>query len=362
MSQKKFHEVDRLAQMIFEQASRHQIDIVVDVGSGSGYLTHKVSQQYPTVAIDGDSARTGHSSRRGEFFNNKETCQVIHVTLNLDHVSFCAILDEFWLSKNGTLIRDRNADPMTHKKPRILITALHACGNLSSSTILTAYRRVTNIKSIMIVGCCYQLLTPSGFPISSVLKDACSDCSEGDYFPFSLSTMARTPKLQITYRLLNCACQTMIGFSRQRIKDTWLSFTYRALLESVLDEHGVQVYNGIDKDTDNGQAKIKVGTLNRDAYAHGFEHYASLVCDKIGGVVLSHDQIAQCQVSLDANVLQGRIAFTCTMKRMLGPCIESLVLLDRLLYTNEISPNAQLLNLFDHDQSPRNMVLQSWRD
>lgn len=356
MSLKKEHEVARLSEFIIEFGRTHGIDAIVDVGSGSGYLSHRLSQEFPILAIDGDASRIHYSqgSQQVPSLTGTHRFPIEHVTLHLDTKALSSLLDSYSLDANGHLSKTRG------RRPKYLLTALHACGDLSASTILESYKSGPAIKCIVVIGCCYQMMTPKGFPLSEQVK--VQSVVGVDRFPYEIPRRVKDddlPLLQTSYRLLNSACQTMVNFSPQRIRDTWQSFLYRALLEAFLESKGQFEYS---PDEDFAQSKLKVGMTGKDVYSNGFLHYAQVTLKRLGHSTIEDSEILDFQSRHDMNKLFNRMALTSTIKRLLGPCIESLLLLDRLAYLKEGNMRSSLMNIFDYATSPRNVMLVSVMD
>jgi hypothetical protein len=361
MSKKKYHEVDRLASVVFDVAEQQSAQVIVDVGSGSGYLTHQLAKKYPVIAIDCDPEQTLHSIQREE--DNDSPQPVMHLTLFLNAENLTSVLKSISLDDNGKLVRGPG------KRPRFLITALHACGDLSTRTILDTYKNLAEICSIVTVGCCYQMLTTSGFPLSENIKKRTDRYDSMKYPFFGRPIEDLSPDLlQPTYRLLNTACQTVVNFSPQRILDTWRSFAYRSLIESLLESKGCVLEKQTQdlKAKSDGEPLKRIGILSPKAFSKGFHHYSSIVSERVQ-VPLSSEEIESHLEKYDLDQLKTRIGFMCAIRLLLGPCMESLLLLDRLWYLEEEEEGestfcTKLINLFDYQQSPRNMALISYRN
>ncbi|KAI9334888.1 hypothetical protein BDR26DRAFT_936696 [Obelidium mucronatum] len=65
MNRKKLHEVERFSRVIIDFVTKAGISdtaTIVDVGAGQGYLTHRLSTEYPCVAVDFDQIQTRYDS------------------------------------------------------------------------------------------------------------------------------------------------------------------------------------------------------------------------------------------------------------------------------------------------------------
>ena len=346
MKRKKYHEVELLSLQIRKYARELDVKGIVDVGSGSGYLTVELSKYYPILAIDGDESRIGHSEKR---MNDFPQCQKItHVTQRLDSSSLVGILSNYDLmpSDDGGLEFKKSCGKV---KQKLLITCLHACGDLSSEGLLNAFIQCSWVSCVISIGCCYQMLTPKGFPLSKIVKAKTKSYKEK--YPFNSIKEGNKCLLLPTYRSLNSACQTMIGFSDKRITDIWKAFSYRCLLESFIKTQ--------DNDFDPYQPQLSIGTLKKDAFTNGFLHYAVTAKPEL---LLLKDKLEEFVKSVSYPVLFGRISFITTIRRFFGPVMESLLLYDRYSYLSEYHDlHADLMTVFKHEISPRNVGIVAVR-
>jgi hypothetical protein len=346
MRRKKYHEVELLSQFILHHARELDIKGIVDVGSGSGYLTVELSKYYPILAIDGDESQIHHSKKRNDDFPKFQ--KITHITQRLDSSSLVGILSDY----NLILSED---DKLEFKKgfgktkQKLLITSLHACGDLSSEGLLNSFIQCPWVSCVISIGCCYQMLSPNGFPLSKMVKAQTKTFKEK--YPFNSRQDENQHLLLPTYRSLNSACQTMIGFSDKRITDIWKAFSYRCLLESFLKTQ--------EEDFDPSQPLLNIGTLNKNAFKNGFIHYALSAKPELS---LLKSELEEFEKSVSYPVLYGRIAFISTMRRFFGSVMESLLLYDRYSFLSEYHDvHADLITVFKHEISPRNVAVVAVR-
>ncbi|KAJ8081901.1 hypothetical protein PM082_007747 [Marasmius tenuissimus] len=177
VSMKKAHEITRLASYIHSLPSHIPRDYIVDVGSGQGYL-HRVLSAKHILALDSDEHQITGAETREKKVETKSTdlgAKVTHKTLDITPESLVSVIDD-WISSIA---------PPDAKEDRIpvLIVALHACGSLHIDALQTFIHaskeqqsRRWYFSSAVTVPCCYNLLRPDDFPLSSdgpeLLKDA----------------------------------------------------------------------------------------------------------------------------------------------------------------------------------------------
>ena len=346
MGKKKYHEVELLSKMVLQYAQQYDVQGIVDVGSGSGYLTVELSKYYPILAIDGDESQIRHSQKR--FTSCPEFHQKItHIVQRLDSQSLFDILSEYDLIQVGDRLEFQKS-LIGKRNSKILITCLHACGDLSSQVILNSFINCSWVACVISIGCCYQMLSPKGFPLSNAIKSHTMEFN--DKYPFNNQTDSQNLFIP-TYRILNCACQTMVGFSDKRITDIWKAFAYRCLLEGFLESR--------NQNSDISQPRLSIGTLKKDAFSNGFINYALSARPDLYSL---KPQLIEFEESCSYPILLGRIAFVSTMRRFYGPVMESLLLYDRYKYVSENRDfEVELKNVFSHEISPRNVALVAVR-
>ncbi|XP_044310824.1 methyltransferase-like protein 25 isoform X3 [Varanus komodoensis] len=202
-----------------------------------------------------------------------------------------------------------------------VIVGLHTCGDLSPST-LRLFNAKPEIKAVCSVGCCYHLLSEEhetqeggiqetwGFPMCQYLK-------EEDWFCGRNARMAA------------CLLPTE-------------SLFYRAVLQVIVEEF----YGVTRSDCNIGKVFSK---------STSFMDYVRKSLKKLG---LDESKISDKLITEYFEKYKHRMnemeAFN-MLKVVLGPCIEVLILLDRLSYLKEQDNIAWsgLVKLFDPIKSPR---------
>lgn len=202
MSPKKEHEVYCMASFIrslLKQDDRHpSVQHVVDVGSGQGYLSRALQEQgLHVLALDSnevqtsgankwkikDALRRAHEQRRGAFQEGHSCANdtlrsptptdpvgngsLTHRTVHIQQKSLEVAVSE-WLRFGAPGFPSSSQDPIP-----IMFVALHACGSLTVDilrTFLAHWEKAEDSEpprtwephSLVVVGCCYNLISPSG--------------------------------------------------------------------------------------------------------------------------------------------------------------------------------------------------------
>jgi hypothetical protein len=119
----------------------------------------------------------------------------------------------------------------------------------------------------------------------------------------------------------------------------WKRQTYKTLLQSLISK------------THNEKIRIKIPS---DAHLGTFSNYLDIV-ERSTNIKIERDL----KVGTDFQYMQvfRKVAFVSVIKAVMGPVIESCILIDRYLSLLEKGYNTKLINLFDYDKSPRNMAI-----
>jgi hypothetical protein len=184
MSPKKAHEVDRLGKLIDQtyDSSGSSTRLIVDVGAGQGYLSHRLAETPGTrvLALDGDEGQTEGASLRGQGLSHAQRQKarqdnsrdqqrqqaVTHRTLFITSESLLHAVDE-WIAGLGL---ETTGTPYP-----VLVTGLHACGSLTPAVLRcfvdlsvgAGNSRMWRPSALALVGCCYNLMRDPGASLCS---------------------------------------------------------------------------------------------------------------------------------------------------------------------------------------------------
>ncbi|NWV86605.1 RRNAD protein, partial [Dasyornis broadbenti] len=218
---------------------------------------------------------------------------------------------------------------------QVLVIGLHACGDLSPA-LLRHFARSTAVAAVASVGCCYMKLSTAPEP---------PGCPPG--YPLSAS-VAALPGHQLSYRAREAACHALEEYEGRLRGDSahLRAHCYRAVLESLI----------CTADPSKRHLGLQPG---RKAHILSFPQYAHLGLPLAG--------LDPAEVPLDSGAVgamleqQHKVVAFCTLGQLLAPVVETLVLLDRLLYLREQGFHCALVPLFNPRFSPRNLVLVAAR-
>ncbi|KAG8691233.1 hypothetical protein FRC11_005731 [Ceratobasidium sp. 423] len=384
MSPKKAHEVDRLSNLIdiiHNTSIQEPNRLIVDVGAGQGYLSHRLAEHAGTrvLALDGDEGQTegatlrskglSHAERQrarnheGPLTNGGDSTRlappVTHRTLFITSDSLLHAVDK-WI---GDLDFDRGTSP----RP-VLITGLHACGSLTPAVLRCFVDLCTRVNqktcdkewtpvALALVGCCYNLMR------------------NADDFPLS-ETTARTypqvnPHLTQNHLQLAAQCPAQWSRSESEMKRAGLArrkIVWRAILAR-------SIHNTINKSSaPDNKPPNRLGRLSDRVYAN-WENFVRIACEKMDLPSATTEELlsgfstnkSQSTLPPEAETLSFQLEVLHILRALIGPVIESLIIVDRVLYLSEQlgssnrSPTftVRALNLFDQlsSGSARNIAL-----
>ncbi|OCB86700.1 hypothetical protein A7U60_g6158 [Sanghuangporus baumii] len=377
MSPKKFHEVSRMTSYVLNllETLREQYDSevrhVVDIGAGQGYLSRALcvegdARNLHVLALDSSQNQAEGSYRKSQ--NPKSNGTFTHRVIWLgeepsfeSHPGFQGsevenskglekVIDS-WM--NGLNEEDEIRICGSERKPApVVFVALHSCGSLTPSILqevlshrqsAASANRKWFVAAAVVVGCCYNLMRKEDFPLSHTLRRHL----QKDYPGFELSS-----------NHLQLAAQVPSIWFRSTDADSAIELAmkkilYRALISPLLNR------------SDETGASQKLGKLNSKAY-ESFEGFLDMTGRKMEIDLLSSfkEIIAQAPAAAEIDKLSRRVRTLHALRCLLGPPVESLIILDRYLWLQEELGSSggrriiDIVNLFDQETgSGRNVAL-----
>ncbi|XP_034001756.1 protein RRNAD1 isoform X1 [Trematomus bernacchii] len=405
---KKQHEIRKLGALVKELCDQTDCSSVVDVGSGQGHLTRFLSfgLGLSVTAIEADRVLLAMATKfDGELMGvlekerekQKESGSSLLPVSQPRHVagwvnpkasweSFIEQLsgaegpqtpsgpckkrqrgsEEDTLSTSRHQLSGKDSEdeasrcscvqegvrpPEEMLRPDFVLTGLHACGDLSS-TLLRHFISCPHVRGITSVACCYMKIStrehpsPPGLiaaphPADERLQETMLQPSEFGY-PMS-SWVGGLPGHQLSYKAREAACHALEDYRRRLWEESQLLRThcYRATLETIIREQRPEL------------CRAGVQTVKK-AHLLTFTEYARLGLARVGlppDLPLDGGRV---EAMLEQ---QGRVVVFFSLALLLAPVVETLVLLDRIIYLQENGVDSRLVPLFDPNLSPRNFVL-----
>lgn len=377
MSPKKAHEVEIMSQLISALSRVAGTSHIVDVGSGKGYLTSLLALHHnlKVLGVDSSSVNTHGATKRTQKLQKAwkpalkklekpqtEKTQIRHgkhwkakmqaesSSSQNQELSETENNDSsdgvFALYKQATAYISEETDLAalvdehfgSHDScSSILLTGLHTCGNLAPAC-LQLFVKEANVSAVCNVGCCYHLLEEH-FSQNPFPKSLPSDSEHELYHGFPMSQYLLSKKFVLGRNARMLSAQSVQRISVKREVPIEPLF-YRSLLQVLLVE--------------KCRHSLPDGQVGRLASkCKSFPEYVSKALKKLGvtfevslneieGLYNSHQSYKQ------------KLSVFFMLRAVLAPVIETIILLDRLLYLHEQGiADAHLVQLFDPVTSPR---------
>uniref|UniRef100_A0A1A7WEH6 Ribosomal RNA adenine dimethylase domain containing 1 n=1 Tax=Iconisemion striatum TaxID=60296 RepID=A0A1A7WEH6_9TELE len=404
---KKQHEIRKLGMLVKQICQQTGCRSVVDVGSGQGHLTRFLSfgLRLSVTAIEADPTLVAMASRfDGELLwvlekenqkkklrcealpiprhvagwvNPRESWEVFIQQLKIpDHVSndpttrCCIVTQTSRRSRGGHSqnLNQNNAEEETssgsccsfnhsaHEKGvnpdeshlqrynDFVLTGLHACGDLSA-TLLRHFVSCPHVRGITSVACCYMKITTKENPTPPGLVTPPDPLpSDPESFGYPMSCWVRgLPGHQLSYKAREGACHAVEDYVRRLREESELlrSHCYRAMLETFI------------RDTRPDIRRAGIQTIKK-SHLLSFTEYARLGLARVGlppDLPLDPERVAAMLKH------QNKVVVYFSLSLLLAPVVETLVLLDRMIYLQENDVASRLVPLFNPNFSPRNFVL-----
>ncbi|ORY96194.1 methyltransferase domain-domain-containing protein [Syncephalastrum racemosum] len=332
-----------MGELINQVAKERGISNILDLGSGQGYLARVLAYQHGlnVLAVDKSEVQIRGAekfdSRISRGFTGQDQTIQPGTEPNLKHLTQMITPDNISDVLTGHEQDARHNDQW-------LITGLHACGDLSTLILRLFAQDKSKVKALVNVGCCYHCLTEEedegscGFPMSDFVK-------------------AQGYRMGTTNRVL--ACHSPSRWYQEKA-DTQKAFElhfYRALMQSLLSEKGLA----------SPKTTVVLGRIKK---RKDFGAYVTMALQKLGlapetiPVEEAEARFRQAKQQQEDKKLMA----LWTVRALLGPLLESIVLVDRWMYLkqnsekeDEQSWGAWMYPLFDASASPRNVVLVAYK-
>ncbi|KZV98795.1 hypothetical protein EXIGLDRAFT_832008 [Exidia glandulosa HHB12029] len=353
MSPKKAHEVRRMSAFVASavKESRAETRHIVDVGAGQGYLSRALSSpphSFDVLALDSSDVQT-HGARMQETkIARRRAKRKKHGQDDVEETPAIFGSLEHKLVKVNSESLDAAISEWVPPRSNVHLVALHACGGLTP-TIMRQYVAQTSVEAstwrpsgMTAVGCCYHLMElPRDFPLSVTVQTLNAE------FNFELT---------LQHLHLAAQCPAHWKSSPEAWENTELAvkkIVYRALLVRLLPDE-------FQPHRDGMPSAPRLGRLNDSAY-DAWSHFLAVAAPRMGfdpsGLPQSIDDAGELAL------LARRVEVLHILRCVLGPVVESLILLDRYLFLQEKLPEMRvdLVNLFDQASgSARNVALAVW--
>lgn len=302
MTPKKSHEVEILSKIASAVSELSNNRHIIDIGDGKGYLSSTLAahSNLNVLGVDSSMTNTVGAAKRIEKMN-----KTLRRKQNFrDYKRTTRFVTETTDLKRLVSEHFPDADNFG-------LVGLHTCGDLAASC-LKIYASNDDVTSMCNVGCCYHLITT--FPLSRYLKER----------NFTLDRNARM-----------VAAQSLDRMVHRKEKPSDILF-YRSLFQVYLVRNAPELL------------ERQAGRFKKPT---NFVNYVRKNLKKFGSTLAPSDgELMELYHAYSSVDLQAFYLF----RAHLAPVIESVVLLDKLLYLYENGyEKSYLVRLFDPVVSPR---------
>ncbi|XP_017039158.1 methyltransferase-like protein 25 [Drosophila ficusphila] len=369
MSAKKCHEVELTAALVDHIVKNSSQDCyIVDAGDGKGYLSSRLALQYghKVLGIDANAANTENALSRNRKLQRAWNGLTERAELQSkgiipkrrgkksptrDPQKSAPALDNYKTTSRfittelnfGALLEYNFGQLLQNDSLNICLTGLHTCGNLAA-TCLQVFHAQNDCRLLCNIGCCYHLLRERYSQQEFFGNKALMDMQTDYGFPLSQYLQDRQVHMGRNARML--AAQSI-----ERTLDAKelpnVTLYYRALLEVLVCRHTPQLKN-----------ELQVGKVRK---FDSFEEYIQKCATKLEAPWLASVRDEELHSLLQEYATEKHYLDLFYLLRMsFAPILESLILLDRLLYLKELGyERSYLIDLFDPVISPRHFAIVS---
>lgn len=348
MTPKKSHEVDILSYVAAIVKNISGTTHLIDIGDGKGYLSSMLALHHkiPVLGVDVSQMNTDGAAKRVKKLSRVWNSEINkRANDNCSPASKVNYLDKEKTSehlyKQITQYVDENIDfvglvsNIFLEKPNGLgLVGLHTCGNLAP-TCLRIFTKNKSIQTICNIGCCYHFIKEAFEEV-----DICIRHNESTKEGFPMSDFLKTKRLKIGRAARMIAAQSMERILEKKELPNEIIF-YRALFEIILKTEFKHL-----------QSEEKhVGRFRKKPAS--FLDYTKKALKRLNlNINMTEVEIQSLLNEYEEREYELYIFFL--LRNMLSPIIESLILLDRLLYLQERGfENSFVVQFFDPVVSPR---------
>ncbi|XP_014605105.1 PREDICTED: protein RRNAD1-like isoform X1 [Polistes canadensis] len=343
VKKKKTHEIEQMAEICAHYAYKSDCKSVVDVGAGLGHLARMLTCRYGlcVACIEQDELLSTKARLYDEellisvrkHMPNFSPLKLEHISVKLETSDHARAKIKKHLHEVFTNVYNINTESLKYG-----IIGLHPCGDLAS-ILLNLYSLNKEARFMCIVGCCYMKMT---------LEPNNGNKQKG--YPLSSYKSFRNRKL--SYNALEVACHAIEKHCDKLKNNNYTDLivhTYRAVLENILTE----------RDLLPSHSQLKNVKVTEDMT---FKQYCFLATRHLRSDLQPKDSDLEGPKVEHYLDYWLQIVIFSSLRILLAPLVETLVLLDRFLYLSERNLNPILKPVFDAKLSPRNLILISVKD
>lgn len=339
---KKKHEIVHMTKEIMNLCIESDCNIVVDFGSGLGYLDQLLNKicGFKVLGLECNGAHhVSATNRQNKYHENTN-----------DSVKF-----EIHTIKDDSDIAIREIIHEKFENPgNICLTGLHACADLTV-TAMNLFIKIPEAKAMIIIPCCYHKMEVvdknseqfNNFPLSDSLKSVFERYNCWEYM--------RTPFLRLA------AQPSTVGTS---LKDLVFNLLARSVIQHYADKYGFKLIRKKRK-----PVNTKMLAFNFNSYIQKASIHFALSCNNQYCNTSNEEDTCQCDIKFNIDEVKAmwrefcdestfrKAAIFILLQRHLQPLFENVILYDRRAYLQERGFNCYFKKVVDDKISPRCLAL-----
>ncbi|XP_042897571.1 methyltransferase-like protein 25B isoform X3 [Parasteatoda tepidariorum] len=336
LSDKKQYEVQIMSYLIKQVCQVLKCNTVIDVGSGLGYLDEALHDNFGLCCIGLDAVPKYTLAAKERL--KSDTCKhsVLHKTFEVKNTDECLLHFKAVLNEAKELHCCCIPGISESRAASAVIVGLHSCGNLSQD-MMELFCELEDINAFICIGCCYNKIKLTNFPMSTVVKHSVSSTQKvyPEWYP-SISGLRLA-----AHGTRSHSCSFPVSEEREK------NLFYRALLQCYIKKEQI-VWK---------KPKRHVRTTD----LADFDTYCSKMFEDH---ILSGDEKILRELKKlyqEKSQIFHRIRILLVLQMMLQPLWEAFVILDRVMYFKERNIFVEVLEMWDDSVSPRNLALCAYK-
>ncbi|XP_070529559.1 probable methyltransferase-like protein 25 [Cardiocondyla obscurior] len=339
-----------LAHLVDVQCKRHDIQTIIDLGAGLGYVCQMLYylHNYQILGLERDKENINRAfTRQKKLFPESLTkVKYVHCDITCDSVDTIeSILQQKF-----------------HDVANVCLIGLHACGDLSTSAS-TIFCKMKSAKLFILISCCYHKLLISksiqtplqekqyfhNFPTSNCLRETIAAHN------FDIGQFLRIPFLRL-------ACQESAdkwhGMTQEKHDDHSFHVLARAVLQLYSQQNNYVLKKKVRKGTrksqcSNFQTYVKDSLLRYDFVPNADETDRVVTREKMEKDLT--------QIWEEQSKSFKAVEIYTGLQMMLQLPAESLILQDRLCWLHEQNLETVIVPVMDKCISPRSYAIVSYK-
>jgi len=374
MTPKKIHEVERMAPIVAAVTTACDTSAVVDLGCGGGFLTQVLSfvQGLRVVGVDCQEDRKLGAEKRAakfqSFLDSRSRVQDRRHSLH-PHVSDSAPSEKTPRAPDRISVATLDTTPSNQTLVNdAVIVGLHTCGNLSS----TSFRLFVSSSSpaIVNIGCCYHWLSEAGDDDPSarqkaqnpVVASPRSSPAEDADFGYPMSNFVDSMRFELGFLVRELASHHLEMWATRNPAHHRIH-GFRAALQLFFERHlpdRLQDAAPALRGRAIGRMRLRPQDTQGTFLQYGVAVLARLAEPVQDECYAQFEAFAAAFTEADWVL----VAVIFGVRQLLGAVVETLILLDRIIYLRENLPSARVavIPLFDPYLSPRNSAIVALKD